>query len=435
MVRTPLESGAPASPHSMPPPSVHRPPPTGFPAFVRGFGAAGPLPALCSAAHLRLISRPILVQLDTTMATYDLSQILGISRQFHVYGDLHHVEPCKIGHINETYIATYNQGGTTVRYVHQKINTDVFRDPDGVMSNMTRVTNHIRSKLEAAGVREISRRILMVVPSREGKPHFRAENGACWRTFVFVENVRTFEAVQSPEQAHQAGRAFGEFQALLSDLPGGRLVETIPHFHNTRRRFDALIKATESDAFNRAQDAAAAINFAQKHEKIVDVILKAMAKKQIPERVTHNDTKFNNVMLDENTQQAMCVVDLDTVMPGCALYDFGDMVRTTTSPTLEDELDLFKVQVRMPLFRALCRGYLEAAGPMLNKHERALIAFSGKLITFTIGLRFLTDFLSGDTYFRVHRPNHNLDRARTQFKLVESIEKQEEAMQKFADSL
>jgi len=167
----------------------------------------------------------------------------------------------------------------------------------------------------------------------------------------------------------------------------------------------------------------------------VDVILHGLAKGKIPERITHNDTKFNNVMLDIETGKAMCVVDLDTVMPGCVLYDFGDMVRTTTSPTLEDELDLSKVQMGMPMFKALVRGYLEGAGPFLTRAERALIAFSGKLITFTIGIRFLTDFLSGDTYFRVHRPRHNLDRCRTQFRLVESIEKQEEAMQKFADSL
>jgi hypothetical protein len=163
--------------------------------------------------------------------------------------------------------------------------------------------------------------------------------------------------------------------------------------------------------------------------------LNELASGGIPERTTHNDTKFNNVMLDVDTGKAMCVVDLDTVMPGCALYDFGDMVRTTTSPTLEDEQDLSKVEMRMPMFRALCRGYLEGAGQFLNPKERRLIAFCGKLITFTIGLRFLTDYLNGDTYFRVHRPQHNLERCRTQFRLVESIEKQEEAMQKFADSL
>ena len=168
---------------------------------------------------------------------------------------------------------------------------------------------------------------------------------------------------------------------------------------------------------------------------MVDVILQAMEKGKIPERVTHNDTKFNNVMLDAKTGVAKCVVDLDTVMPGCALYDFGDMVRTTTSPTMEDERELSKVRMQMPMFRKLAEGYLSTAGDFLSKAEKSLIAFSGKLITFEIGLRFLTDFLSGDTYFRIHRPDHNLDRCRTQFKLVESIQRQEEAMQKYVDQL
>jgi aminoglycoside phosphotransferase (APT) family kinase protein len=167
----------------------------------------------------------------------------------------------------------------------------------------------------------------------------------------------------------------------------------------------------------------------------VDRILNAMAKGQIPERITHNDTKFNNVMMDVLTGEAMCIVDLDTVMPGCALYDFGDMVRTTTSTTLEDEVDLGKVKMQMPMFKKLVQGYMSTAGQFLNKTERSLIAFSGKLITLEIGMRFLTDFLSGDNYFRIHRPNHNLDRCRTQFKLVESIERQEPAMQSYADRL
>jgi Ser/Thr protein kinase RdoA (MazF antagonist) len=366
---------------------------------------------------------------------YQESKLLDVSRQFHIYGDLLHAEPCKIGHINETYIATYNQGGVQVRYVHQKINTNVFKNPDAVMDNMVRVTSHQRRKLASRGARDASRRTLTVIPSREGKFYYRNGDGECWRTLVFVDGVRTFEAVETPTQAYEAGQAFGEFQSLLVDLPGARLAETIPHFHNTRKRFGALQNAIQADRANRAKEAREEIEFALRQEKIVDVILSAMAKKKLPERVTHNDTKFNNVMLDVVTGKAMCVVDLDTVMPGCALYDFGDMIRTTTSPTLEDELDLAQVQMRMPMFKALARGYLETAGPFLTKNERALIAFSGKLITFTIGIRFLTDYLSGDIYFRVHRPHHNLDRARTQFKLVQSIEKQEEAMQKFADSI
>ena len=321
-----------------------------------------------------------------------------------------------------------------VRYIHQRINHDVFKDPAQVMDNLQRVTAHLRSKLSERGVRDMTRRALTLIPAQDGRSFYRSPDGEYWRTFVFIERVRTFESVESAEQAYEAGKAFGEFQHLLVDLPGGRLHDTIPHFHNTRKRFESLQKAVREDRVNRASAAKVEIEWVLAHENLCDTILRAMASKKIPERITHNDTKFNNVMLDVATGKAMCVVDLDTVMPGCALYDFGDMVRTTTSPTLEDELDLSKVQMRMPMFKALCRGYLEAA-TFLNKYERALIAFAGKLITFTIGLRFLTDFLNGDTYFRVHRPNHNLDRARTQFRLVESIERQEDAMQKFADGL
>jgi hypothetical protein len=366
---------------------------------------------------------------------YQEKQLQEISKKFQIYGEILHAETLKIGHINETYTATYDQGGTRVRYIHQKINRNVFKNPAGVMKNVMRVTAHLRRKLEGRSVRDLTRRSLVVIPTRDGKSYY--ENGDCevWRTFVFVEGVETYEAVQSPAQAYQAGRAFGEFQWLLVDLPGERLLETIPDFHNTRKRFNALQQAVQKDHYNRAKDAKAEIEFALAHERIVAVILEAMAKGRIPERVTHNDTKFNNVMLDVLTGEAMCIVDLDTVMPGCALYDFGDMVRTTTSPTLEDELDLSKVRMQMPMFKKLAEGYLSTASQFLTKAEKANIAFSGKLITFEIGIRFLTDYLSGDTYFRIHRPAHNLDRCRTQFKLVESIERQEEAMQKYVNKL
>jgi Ser/Thr protein kinase RdoA (MazF antagonist) len=366
---------------------------------------------------------------------YQEKQLQDISKQFQIYGEILHAETLKIGHINETYTATYDQGGTRVRYIHQKINRNVFKHPVDVMRNVMRVTTHIRKKLEARNVRDVTRRSLIVIPTRDGKSFYQNGSEEVWRTFVFVEGVETYEAVQTPQQAYQAGRAFGEFQSLLVDLPGGRLFETIRDFHHTRNRFTALLRAIESDRFNRAGEAKAEIEFALKHESIVDVILNAMQKGKIPERITHNDTKFNNVMMDVLTGEAMCIVDLDTVMPGCALYDFGDMVRTTTSPTLEDEPDLSKVQMQMPMFKKLAEGYLSAARAFLTKNEKAHIAFSGKLITFEIGLRFLTDFLSGDTYFRIHRPAHNLDRCRTQFKLVESIERNEAAMQKYADRL
>ncbi len=366
---------------------------------------------------------------------YQEKQLQEISRQFQIYGEILHAETLKIGHINETYSATYDQGGMRVRYIHQKINKGVFKNPVAVMKNVLRVTTHLRRKLEAAGARDITRRSLIVIPTRDGQSHFVGRDGEFWRTFVFVEGVQSLEAVQSPDQAFQAGRAFGEFQSLLVDLPGGRLHETIPAFHDTRKRYAALQQALAKDHYNRAQAARPEIEFARRRAGLVGVILDAMARGKIPERITHNDTKFNNVMLDTLTGEARCVVDLDTVMPGCALYDFGDMVRTTTSPTLEDELDLTKVEMHLPTFKQLAEGYLSTAGSFLCPAEKALLAFAGKLITFEIGMRFLTDFLSGDTYFRIHRPDHNLDRCRTQFKLVESIERQEQTMQKFVDGL
>jgi Ser/Thr protein kinase RdoA (MazF antagonist) len=369
------------------------------------------------------------------MPVYLEAQLQEISKQFQIYGEILHAETCKIGHINETYSATYDQGGTRVRYIHQKINKSVFKDPALVMHNVERVTSHLRRKLAGHQTKDVTRRCLTIVPTRDGQSYYSDSVGECWRTFVFIEGVQTFEAVQSPRQAFEAGKAFGLFQHLLVDLPGGRLADTIPHFHHTRKRFQALQQAVANDHVNRAVSAKAEIDFALRHEAMVDVLLNALAGKKIPERITHNDTKFNNVMLDTATGEAMCVVDLDTVMPGCVLYDFGDMVRTTTSPTLEDELDLSKVRLQMAMFKKLAEGYLSTAAAFLTKAEREHIAFAGKLITFTIGLRFLTDHLAGDTYFRIHRPGHNLDRCRTQFKLVESIEQQEEAMQTFVDKL
>jgi aminoglycoside phosphotransferase (APT) family kinase protein len=218
---------------------------------------------------------------------------------------------------------------------------------------------------------------------------------------------------------------------MLASMPAPRLHETIPDFHHTPRRFAALERAISEDLANRAADAKPEIDFALAHESIVGVLVDA----NLPERVTHNDTKFNNVLLDDATGEGICVIDLDTVMPGLAAYDFGDMVRTTTSPAMEDEQDLFKVSMEFPMFEALTRGYLDATGSFLTNAEKEHLAFSGKLITLEVGIRFLTDHLAGDTYFKVHREGHNLDRCRTQFKLVESIERQEEKMSRLVDTL
>jgi Ser/Thr protein kinase RdoA (MazF antagonist) len=255
--------------------------------------------------------------------------------------------------------------------------------------------------------------------------------GNHWRAYRFIERARTFDAVETTEQAFQAARAFGRFQQLLAGLPAPRLRDTIPDFHNTPKRFAALEHAIAADVAGRAKLAVKEIEFALERKSIAGVLLDA----NLPERVTHNDTKFSNVLMDDATGEGICVVDLDTVMPGLALYDFGDMVRTTTSPAMEDERDLSKVTMQFPMFEALVRGYLESAGELLTKAEKQHLAFSGKLITFEQGVRFLADYLAGDTYYKVHHEGHNLDRSRTQFKLIESIEKQEEKMERLVEAI
>lgn len=357
--------------------------------------------------------------------------IRGIARKFDIFGEFQGAEPYGSGHINDTFRATYYQGGTTLHYLHQRINHDIFKDPEALMDNVVRVTRHIRSKLN--GLKGSSRRSLTLVPTLDGDVCHRDDHGNAWRTYVFIEGARTYDAVQNPRQAFEAARAFGLFQKQLVDLPGPRLNDTIPNFHHTPSRFRALEEAIEADEVNRAHLAKPEIDFALRHRDMVGKLVEMQERGEIPERVTHNDTKFNNVMIDDETGEGICVVDLDTVMPGLALYDFGDMVRTTTSPTREDERDLSRVQMNFEMYEALLRGYLETAGEFLNDREKENLAFSGKLITFEIGLRFLTDYLRGDTYFKVHREGHNLDRCRTQFKLVESIEASEDRMNALLD--
>ncbi|MGO9115711.1 MAG: phosphotransferase enzyme family protein [Thermoguttaceae bacterium] len=358
--------------------------------------------------------------------------IRSIARNFQIFADFQSAEPCGSGHINDTYAATYRQGGTVIRYIHQRINQGVFKNAVGLMENIQRVTEHLRAKL--AGQPDVTRRAITLVPALDGRMFYIDPQGECWRTYVFIEGARTYDSVESTKQAYEAAKAFGQFQGLLADLPSPRLHDTIPDFHNTPKRFAALETAIEADAVQRAKAARAEIDFALNRKPITSRLLDLHAQGLLPERTTHNDTKFNNVLLDNATQEGICIIDLDTVMPGLALYDFGDMVRTTTSPAAEDEQDLSKVSMLFPMFEALVRGYLASAGDTLNKAEKRHLAFSGKLISFEIGIRFLTDFLAGDVYYKVHREGHNLDRCRTQFKLVESIEAQEDAMNRLVES-
>jgi Phosphotransferase enzyme family len=355
--------------------------------------------------------------------------VRAVARQFPLCGEFVSAAPYGSGHINDTYCVVFDQGGARVRYILQRINHLIFKNPAALMENVQRVTAHLGQK--AAGDTDASRRVLTLIPAHDGCPHYRDAEGNFWRAYVFIEKARTFDAVESTQQAFQAAKAFGQFQKLLADLPAPRLHDTIPDFHHTPKRFAALEKAIEADAANRAHLAQPEIEFALHRKTATNILLDA----NLPERVTHNDTKFNNVMLDDATGEGICVIDLDTVMPGLALYDFGDMVRTTTSPAKEDERDLSKVRMQLPMFEALARGYLASAAEFLTPAEKNLLTFSGKLITLEIGLRFLADYLAGDTYFKIHREGHNLDRCRTQFKLVESIEQQEPAMNKLVGAI
>jgi hypothetical protein len=342
--------------------------------------------------------------------------------QFHIHGEFRQTQVCGSGHINDTYCVEFNQNGTPARYILQRVNHAIFTRPVGLMQNIERVTSHLA--LRAANEPDARRRVLTLIPARDGRAWHVDSSGNYWRAYLFIEKARTYDSIESEAQAFNAAKAFGQFQGSLADLPAPRLIDTIPDFHHTPKRFAALEKAISADAVNRAKLARAEIEFALARKPITPILLEA----GLPERVTHNDTKLNNVLFDDTTGEAICIIDLDTVMPGLALYDFGDMVRTSTSPAKEDERDLTKVRMQFPMFEALVRGYLASAGGFLTKSEKRLLAFSGKLITFEIGLRFLTDFLEGDVYFKTKREGHNLDRCRTQFKLVESIEQQEEKM-------
>jgi len=334
---------------------------------------------------------------------------------------------CKTGHINHTYFLRINGGKRPGHHVLQKINGNIFKEPEQVMKNIEKVISHIKEKYEKAGINPLNR-VLTLVPTATGEKWFVDDNNTVWRAYLFIENATTYDVAQTTDQAYQAAKAFGEFSSLLNDLPTNHIYETIPDFHNTPKRFEQFEQALANASADRIALAEKEINFANSRKNITSKLIDCLADGSMNLRVTHNDTKLNNVMIDDTSGEGICVIDLDTVMPGLALYDFGDCVRTATPTGVEDEQNLDLIEMDINMFDALVRGYLESAGSSLSPKEIELLAFSGKLITYEIGLRFLADHLNGDIYFQTHRDNHNLDRARVQFKLVQSMEEQEEAM-------
>jgi hypothetical protein len=356
-------------------------------------------------------------------------RVAAAARAFATAGEFQDVERYGSGHIHDTYLARFETGGRAECIILQRINTRIFKDPVGVMRNIERVTAHLQLQLN--GVADRDRRVLRLVPAHDGDAlHVDAER-QYWRAYRFIAGARTYDAVSSPQQAFEAAKAFGVFQAQLVDLPGPRLEESIPEFHNTQKRYAALERAIVVDVAHRCEEARSEVAIAESRMRLAA----ALAEAGLPERVTHNDTKLNNVMLDDATGEGICVIDLDTVMPGVAAFDFGDMVRTMTCAAAEDEKDLSRVGMDFALFEAVLRGYVDGAGSFLTEAERESLIAGAKVIVFEQGIRFLADFLAGDTYYKVTRPEQNLDRCRTQFRLLQSIEEQEGAMARLLRSV
>ena len=355
-------------------------------------------------------------------------QIAAVSRQFRIAGRFADARSFGRGHIHASYLATYVRDGLTERYLHQRINRHVFSDPDVMMRNILRVTEHLQNRYRASGLPDAARRTLQVVPAQDGKATYTTPSGECWRTYRFVEGTQSHLVATDLDQVRRAGRAFGEFQALLADLPPPRLIETIPGFHDTRARVAAFDQAVRHDVVGRAAEACSQIEFARAHAPLAGVLPGLVASGAIPERIAHNDAKLDNLLFDAGTGAALCVVDLDTVMPGLSLYDFGDMARSMVCLAAEDEEDLSRVRVDASRFDALVRGYREGAAGLLMPSEIAHLVTAAKVITYEQGLRFLTDHLMGDVYYRVSRPGHNLIRCRNQFHLLRALCEREDEL-------
>jgi Ser/Thr protein kinase RdoA (MazF antagonist) len=340
-----------------------------------------------------------------------LNEILS---QFALDGVATKIEPYGCGHINNTYLVDCD--GTDKKYTLQRINTAIFKDPCALMENICAVTEY----LDKHG-RDVYRAVLHVVPTKDGANYYTCADGT-FRVYDFIDNTFTVQTVTDASEMRRSGEAFGSFVRCLDGFPADVLHETIPHFHDTPKRYEAFEAAVAADVCGRASSVAEEIAFVRNHRNIMATLTDALAKGEVPLRVTHNDTKLNNVLLDPDTLRPVAVIDLDTVMPGLALYDFGDSIRAGTNPVAEDEPDASLVYCNMEYFRAYTEGYLSACGAMLTEKEIELLPISGIMMTLECGMRFLTDYLSGDTYFHTTRDGQNLDRCRTQFKLVADME-------------
>jgi hypothetical protein len=342
--------------------------------------------------------------------------------RFAVPGKLLSLEPHTSGLINHSWLARLESPDGPARYLLQQINRHVFHHPDEVMENMARVTRHVAMHLVRDGVADADRRVLSLVPTRDERLHHRDEAGETWRLVPWIERTRSIERAATEGEARETARAFGRFLAQLRDLPGPPLHETIVGFHDTPARLAAFVRAVAEDRVGRAASCRPEIEALLARRAVASALADPAGRGEIPVRPTHNDAKIANVLFDAGSGEALCVVDLDTVMPGLSLHDFGDLARSGVSGSDEDEPDLSRVVVRVAFFEALARGFVEGAGRALSPAERSLLATGAEVIVYEQAIRFLGDHLDGDRYYRTTRPGHNLDRARNQVRLLEQLE-------------
>lgn len=337
---------------------------------------------------------------------------------------------CKMfgsGHINGTFRAVCESDGKRASFTVQQINNDVFKKPEELMENIYRVTDFLAKKIRASGGDE-TRETLNIVKTKNGDLMYTHKGGSFWRVYTFVEDVYTYDVISSPDDFYNAAYAFGKFQRQLSDFPADTLFETIPNFHNTPVRFAAFEKAVRDDVKGRAAAVQTEIEYFMSQKNAMQICADALASGKLPLRVTHNDTKINNVLIDSKTGKGLCVIDLDTVMPGLAGFDFGDLIRSGASTGAEDEKDLEKVHLDTELFAVATKGFLDGCDGSLTATEIEMLVDAAKNIILEQGIRFLGDYLAGDTYYKISYENHNLDRTRTQMKLVQELDEKREEL-------
>ena len=353
--------------------------------------------------------------------------------RFRANGSFESASPYGSGHIHDTFLVKTVEKESD-DYILQRLNNRIFKNIPQLQKNIERVTGHLRARLIAKPGSDIKRECLNLINSHDGKTWITDEEGGYWRMYLYITNHKSYNIVDSTDKAFEGGKAIGRFQVMLSDLGGEPLFETIPWFHDIEKRLEVFYGKVKTDPVKRAESVQNEINFVIERAEEMKVILRLGGEGKIPLRITHNDTKFNNILFDEN-DKALCIIDLDTVMPGYVHYDFGDAIRTATNMASEDEKDLSLVRMNIELFRSYSEGYLSEASGTLNKIEKEYLAFAPRLITYTQAVRFLTDYLDGDNYFKIHHEHHNLQRARAQFRLIESMEEQYQDMQQIIKQL